>query len=151
MCGASAEKSVGALSECVRDFEVLSESTAPLGLAPKDYLVEKKRAKRNAAFDALSKKQDQILNHLDAMKKPQARSRKRWKELQNDAVVFSTLIDASNKAEQEYQSALRTTITPTTGAADVKMIKRNKERAAYVEEAKDILAAPGWDQVTPTP
>ncbi|MCP4195850.1 MAG: hypothetical protein GY762_01755 [Proteobacteria bacterium] len=151
MCGVNAEKSVDALSECVRDFEVLSGSTAPLGLAPKDYLVEKKRAKRNATFAALSKKQDQILNHLDAMKKPQARSRKRWKELQNDSVVFRTLIDASTRAEQEYQSALRTTITPTAGAADAKMIKRNKERAAYVEEAKDILAAPGWDRATPTP
>jgi hypothetical protein len=148
MCGVNAEKSVDALTECVRDFEVLSRSSAPLGLAPKDFLVEKKRAKRDAAFEALSKKQGQILDHLDAMKKPKARSRKRWKELQNDAIVFRNLIDASEKAEQEYQSALRTTITPTAGAADLKMIKRNKARAAFVQEAKNSLSDPGWNQDT---
>jgi hypothetical protein len=148
-CGSNAEGCVDNLSECIRDFEFLSGSTAPLGLAPRDFLVEKKRKKKDTALKALSQQQEQILDHLEAMKKPKARSRKRWKSLQDDAGLFRQLIDASRAAEEAYHAALRTTITPTVRAADAKMTKRNKKRAAYLKKARTLLST--QSQGTPTP
>jgi hypothetical protein len=151
MWGRNAERCVDELSECVRDFGTLSGSTAPLGLAPRDFLVEKKRDKKESSNQALSQKQEDILSRLDTMNKPKARSRKGWKELQKDVVLLRNLIAASKIADKEYQSALKTSITPAVGAADVEMTTRNKKRAAYLEEARSILTAPSRDQDAPTP
>jgi hypothetical protein len=151
MCSQNAERCVDELSGCVRDFETLSSSAAPLGLAPRDFLVEKKREKKEFSAQALSQKQEELLSRLDAMNKPKARSGKRWKELQNDVTRFRDLIVASKIADKEYQSALKTSITPAVGAADVELTTRNRKRAAYLKEARSILAGPSTDLDAPTP
>ncbi len=145
ICNANAEKCVDVLSECIRDFDTLSGTTAPLGLAPRDFLVEKKRNKKTSAALALSEKQDRILGHLEAMRKPKDRSRKRWKELHNDVVLFRNLIAAKKIADKEYQTALKISITPAVGAADVAMTTRNRKRADYLNDAKSILTSSSTD------
>ena len=151
ICGEYAAETVNELAECVRDFEQLSGSTAPMGLAPRNALVEKKRVQKENSAAALAQTQDAILSRLEEMKKPSQRSGRAWKALKKEVAQLRTLRARSQKTEREYQVALRKSMTPTVKAADVKMTERNKKRAAYLEEAEAILAAPSWLKGTQTP
>lgn len=144
ICGEYVGQALGELAECVRDFEQLSGSTAPMGLAPRNALVEKKRVQKETSAAALAETQDAILSRLEGMKKASQRSGKRWKALQKDVAQLRGLIEQSQRTEREYQVALRKSMTPTVKAADVKLTARNKKRAAYLKEAESTLAAPSW-------
>ena len=151
LCGEYVGQTVDELAECVRDFEQLSGSTAPMGLAPRNALVEKKRVKRETSAAALAETRNAVLSRIEEMKKPSRRGGKRWKALQQDVARLRRLIETSQKTEREYQTALRKSMTPTVKAADVKLTARNKKRADYLKKAESILAAPSWVKGTQAP
>jgi hypothetical protein len=132
------EKSAVCIHElrgCVADVNRVTRPNTPLGLAPRNSLVERKRTKKQTISLELSEKREKVLHLLETTQKP-SRLRADWKDLLRDVSDIRRLNAQLIKVNKEYNSALLETSTQSY-ASDPKLKERNDKRAQYLETARN--------------
>ncbi|MCP4674989.1 MAG: ribosome-recycling factor [Deltaproteobacteria bacterium] len=133
-CVEKADKCVGELSGCVRDFKTLNSVKASAGMNARDFRVEKARKRKMEAEEGLAGTRRVLLDRLDTMKKSGAISRKYSKELQENVDEFRKLSDEATRTKKEYKEALAASAIRPAGTPDPELTERNKRRAAFLAE-----------------